>query len=50
MLVSCSVMLHLIPLRQSLSLNLELGWQSTSSNNPPVSDPQSTVGHAQLLK
>lgn len=32
----CVVMLHLIPLRQGLSLKLELGWQPASLSDPPV--------------
>lgn len=33
--------LHLIPLRQNLSLNLELSWQPASPTDPPVSTPHS---------
>lgn len=40
--VCCSVNLHLILLRQDLSLNQELGWQSTNSHDPPVSVLDST--------
>lgn len=35
---SGSITAHLIPLRQSLSQNLELGWKPISPRNPPVSD------------
>lgn len=35
--VSYSVMLHLIPLRQGLSLNLGLGWWPGSPQSPPPS-------------
>lgn len=31
-------------LRQDLSLNLEVGWQSTSVNNPPVSVSYTSLG------
>lgn len=34
--VPCSVVYH-IPMRQGLSLILELGWQTINSSDPPVS-------------
>lgn len=35
--MSCSIIPYLSPLRQSLSLNLELGWRPTSIRDPTVS-------------
>lgn len=40
--VSSSITLRLIPLRQDLSLDLELGWQPASPCDPLVSNPHST--------
>lgn len=36
-LFSYSNILHLIPLKQNLSLNLELGWQPGNPSDAPVS-------------
>ena len=36
-LLFCSIILHLIPLRQGRSLNLKLGWWPPSPSDPPVS-------------
>lgn len=39
--LSFSTPLHLIPLRQALPLNLELGWWPPSPSEPPASTPHS---------
>lgn len=35
----CFIVLHLIPLREGLSLHLKLDWQLAIPSNPPVSTP-----------
>lgn len=32
----CSITLHLVPLKQGLSVSLELGWQPALLTDPPV--------------
>lgn len=44
-LVSCSSTLSLISLKQSLSLNLKVGWWPASPSNPLVSAPHKCWGH-----
>lgn len=48
----CSIALHLIPLRQGLSLNLDLHWHPASHSALPVSAFHSAgiVGHAWLSR
>ena len=41
--MSYSVALNLSPVRQGLSLNLELGWWPASPSDPPVSTPTIAV-------
>ena len=41
--MSCSITLHLIPFRQGLSLNLELGYQPANPCDPSVSPPPPSV-------
>lgn len=49
-----SITVWIIPLKQGLPLNLELGWQTVSFSIPPVSTPHSTgvrgvCGYTQLF-
>lgn len=49
MSVSCPIIPHNIPMRQGLSLNLDLAWKPARISDPLVSAPNSTELHRGFL-